>query len=209
MIDECGLQQGYSSRFTELEPPRNFTFLTSSCKRQHDALRCLRAHAKCLPPLSKQVLLTLVSSRQKYQKKICSEKPSESARKLIEYNECMFNNGGMVKAANAEFNSIITPEAIVRAKFDTVQDRIKQSCCSVAKARKEYMAAAEPQCKSMLDVPTELIDSYLADTVGIICPDFDSKIKQNCDQIKSLDLSKEPVSKSFIKPIISVVQTLA
>lgn len=210
IIDECGLQQGFSHRFKEFGYPTNHTFLMDSCKRQTDALKCLRAYSKCLPPLSKQVLIAMVNSRQKYNKRICSDKQSEAATKLMELNQCMIDNkASLEKGLQAEFNSISTPEAIVNSKIDSIQDRIKHSCCSVAKVRKEFMDATIPQCKQYSGVASEIIDSYLADTVGIICPDFESKLRHDCEKLPKLTSTKPSQARFFVRPIINVIQTLA
>lgn len=180
----------------------------SSCKRQADALKCLRVYSKCLPPLSKQVLVAMVNSRQRYNKKICSEKPSEAANKFIELNQCMHSNKmTMEKGVQAELNSILTPEAIVNSKISSVQDRVKYSCCSVARVRKEYMDATVPTCKQYSQVASEVIDSYLAETVGIICPD--SQKNQDCDKLPALSVGKSSNARFFVRPILNVVQTLA
>lgn len=209
-IDECGLQQGYSHRWQEFAYPTNHTHLLSSCKRSADALKCLRVAARCLPPLPKQVLLALTASRQKYNKKICSEKPTEAATKLIEFGQCILDNKpAFERAVRAELNAIIIPEAIVNTKIDSVQDRIKQSCCSVAKVRKEFLDAAVPHCKQYTQVASDLIDSYLRDTVGIICPDFESKARSECANLPKLNTPKSSTARSFIRPIVNVIQTLA
>lgn len=207
-IDECGLQQGFSHRHDEFAYPTNHTYLMSSCKRQADALKCLRAYSKCLPPLSKQVLVAMVNSRQRYNKRICSEKPSEAANKFIELNQCMHNNKmSMEKGIQAELSSILTPEAIVNSKIGSVQERVKYSCCSVAKVRKDYLDATIPACKQHTQVASEVIDSYLAETVGIICPD--SQKNQDCDKLPALNIPASSNSRFFVRPILNVVQTLA
>lgn len=208
IVDECGLQQGFSHRYRDFAYPTNHTFLLSSCKRQADALKCLRASAKCLPPLPKQVLIAMVNSRQKYNKKICAEKQSEAATKLLELNQCMANNKPTVeKAIQAELNSILVPESIVNSKIDSVQERIKQSCCSVARVRKEFMDATVPHCKQHSQVASDVIDSYLAETVGIICPDFESK-RHDCEKLPKLVAPKSSNARFFVRPIINVIQTL-
>lgn len=210
IIDECGLQQGYSHRYREFNYPTNQTFLMSSCKRQADAFKCLRAYAKCLQPLSKQVLLAMVASRQKYNKKICTEKQSDAAVKLIELNQCLLGNkASQDKAIEAEINSVLVPEAIVGSKIDSVQDRLKHSCCSVAKVRKEFLDASTLNCKQHIQTATDLIDSYLAETVGIICPDPDSKKNQECDKLPKLAMPKSASARYFVRPILNVIQTLA
>lgn len=152
----------------------------------------------------------MVNSRQKYNKRICSEKQSEAATKLMELNQCMLNNkASLDKGIQAEINSITTPEAIVNSKIDSVQDRIKHSCCSVAKVRKDFMDATVPHCKQYSGIASEIIDSYLADTVGIICPDFESKLRQDCEKLPKLTSSKPSNAKFFVRPIINVIQTLA
>lgn len=210
VIDECGLQQGFSHRFADFSYPTNHTFLLSSCKRQTDALKCLRSHAKCLPSLSKQVLLAMVKSREKYNKKICTEKQSEQATKLLELSQCMETHKSTHEKGNqAELNSITVPEAIVNTKIDSIQDRIKVSCCSVSKVRKDYLDASVPNCKQYQGVASDIIDSYLADTVGIICPNFDSKDTEGCDKLNiKITPSKKTNAKSFIRPIIDVIGTL-
>lgn len=209
VIDECGLQQGNSYRFHEFAYPTNQSSLISSCKRSNEALKCLRAYAKCLPPLSKQVLNAMVMSRQRYNKKVCTEKPSDAALKFIELGKCMAENkAASDKGYMAEVNSITTPEAIVNSKIEPVQQRLKQSCCSVAKVRKEYMDATMPHCKQYSHTASEVIDSYLADTVGIVCPDFEKK-KEECDKLPKLTTSKNPQHRFFVRPILDVIQTLA
>lgn len=208
MIDECGLQQGFSYRFPEIAPPTNFTSLQTACKRQARAFVCLKAYAKCLQPLSKQILLSMIASRQKYNKEICHENISDAASKLLEYNKCMHANNGAEKAIEAEINSIIVPEAIINTKFSKNQDRINQSCCSVSRSRDEYMAASSPRCSRHSAAAATMIDSYLSDSLKIICPNFDSKLNE-CDKLPKLTLPKQPTSKSFVKPIIGVVQALA
>lgn len=152
----------------------------------------------------------MVNSRQKYNKKICSEKQSDAATKLLELNQCMTNSKASTeKGIQAEMNSITTPEAIVNSKIDLVQDKIKHSCCSVGKVRKEFMDATVPHCKQYSQVASELIDSYLADTVGIICPDFESKLRQDCDKLPKLTTTKTGSAKFFVRPIINVIGTLA
>lgn len=54
----------------------------------------------------------------------------------------------------------------------------------------------------------DLIDSYLADSIGIICPDFD-KGMTFCDKLPKLNTSKTAKSKFFILPVLDVVQLLA
>lgn len=209
IIDECGLQQGFSHRFDDFAYPTNHTFLLDSCKRQADALKCLRAYSKCLPALPKQILQVMVTSRQKYNKKICTEKQSEQATKLIELSQCMASNKVThEKGLQAEFNSIIVPEAIVNSKIDQVQDRIKHSCCSVARVRKEFLDATQPNCKQYSSVASEIIDSYLAETVGIICPDFDTKLRYDCEKLPKLTTPKSSSARYFIRPILNVIQTL-
>lgn len=182
----------------------------SSCKRQTDALKCLRAYSKCLQPLSRQVLIAMVNSRQRYNKKICSEKPTEAATKFLELSQCMESNKVTVeKGLQAELNSIVIPESIVNSKIDSVQERIKHSCCSVARVRKEFMDATVPHCKQYSQVASDIIDSYLAETVGIICPDFESKLRHECEKLPKLSVAKETTSRYFVRPILNVVQTLA
>lgn len=210
VIDECGLQQGFSHRFPDFAYPTNHSALLTACKRQTDALKCLRAYSKCLPPLSKQVLIAMVNSRQKYNKRICSEKPTEAALKFLELNQCMQTHKvGVEKGIQAELNSIATPEAIVNSKIDSLQERIKHSCCSVAKVRKEFMDTTVPHCKQYSQVSSEIIDSYLGETVGIICPDFDSKLRYDCDKLPKLATPKSTSARFFVRPILNVIQTLA
>jgi len=209
IIDECGLQQGFSYRFPEYLYPTNHTYLLSSCKRQSDAFKCLKAYAKCLPPLSKQVLLALVSSRQKYNKRVCVDKPNEASAKLLEFSQCMRDDKSLMeKGQLAEVNAIVAPEALVNLKIDNVAERLKQSCCSVARSRKEFMETIIPGCKQYSQVAAELIDSYLADTVGIICPDFE-RLRNECDKLPKITYAKQANSRHFIRPIMNVVQTLA
>lgn len=153
----------------------------------------------------------MVNSRQRYHKRICSEKPSEAALKLIEMNQCMVNNKlNWEKGLQTELNSITVPEAIVNSKLDNVQERIKYSCCSVAKVRKEFMDSTIPNCKQYTHVASEMIDSYLADTVGIICPESDSsKPKYDCEKLSKLSASKSANARYFVRPILNVIQTLA
>lgn len=152
----------------------------------------------------------MVSSRQKYNKRICSEKQNDAATKFLELNQCMKNHkSAQEKGLQAEMNSISVPEAIVNSKIDSVQERVKHSCCSVAKVRKEYLESTYPNCKQYSQVASEVIDSYLADTVGIICPDFESKLRQDCEKLPKLANSKSSSSRFFIRPILNVVQTLA
>lgn len=54
----------------------------------------------------------------------------------------------------------------------------------------------------------ELIDSYLADSISIICPDFDKGLTF-CDKLPKLNTVKEAKSKFFILPVLDVVQLLA
>jgi hypothetical protein len=209
ILDECGLQQGFTYRFLEYGYPLNHTALLGSCKRQADALKCLKVYAKCLPPLSRQVLLAMVSSRQRFNKKICVEKPNETSSKVVELAQCMRNDKALWdKGAQAEVNAIVTPEAIVNHKTDNVAERLKQSCCSVARARKEFMESIMPGCKQYSSAASETIDSYLADTVGIICPDFE-KLRNDCERLPKLTYAKQPNARHFIRPILNVVQTLA
>lgn len=210
IIDECGVQQGYSYRFNDFSYPTNHTYLISSCKRQADALKCLKAYAKCLPPLSKQVLITMVGSRQKYNKKICTEKPSETALKVLELGRCIMDHKVLHdKGMQAEINAIVTPEAIVKSDISSAQERLKHSCCSVAKARREFMETTFPHCKQYSHVASEIIDSYLAETVGIICPDFEGRQRNECDKLPKLQTAKSSKTRNFLGPILSVIQTLA
>lgn len=152
----------------------------------------------------------MVNSRQKYNKKICTEKQSETATKLIELSQCMHNNKvSFEKGTQAELNSIVIPEAIVNSKIDSVQERIKHSCCSVAKVHKEFLEATVPTCKQYTQTASEVIDSYLADTVGIICPDFETKPRSDCEKLPKLTTPKSSNARFFIRPIINVIQTLA
>lgn len=181
----------------------------SSCRRQSDAFKCLKAYAKCLPPLSKQVLIALVQSRQKFNKRICTEKPTETAQRLIELSQCMLGSKEQTeKGTLAEMNAITLPESIVNAKIDSGSERLKYSCCSVAKSRKEFIDLTSPQCRQHSQMATELADSYLAETTGMICPDFDSKQRHDCDKLPKLPTSNKMQSRHFISPTLRVIQML-
>lgn len=207
VIDECGLQQGFSYRFLEFAYPTNHTDLLKSCKRQAEALKCLRAYAKCLPAMPKQVLIAMVSSRTKYNKKICSERLTEAASKFLDLGRCMMeDNAAFEKGLEAEINSVSIPETISRTKFDQVQEQLKVSCCSVAEVRQQYMDSTNPSCKQHTGTASEVIDSYLAETVGIVCPNFE-KLRNDCAKVPRLT-PKAPQHRYFIKPIIDVIQTL-
>lgn len=121
----------------------------------------------------------------------------------------MADKASREKGVQAELNAITVPEAIVNTKIDSVQDRIKHSCCSVAKVRKEFMDSAQPNCKQYTPVASDMIDSYLADTVGIVCPDFETKLRHDCEKLPKLTTGKPPHARFFVRPILNVIQTLA
>lgn len=151
----------------------------------------------------------MVNSRAKYNKKVCTEKPSEASNKFIELGKCMAENkAASEKGMAAELSAITIPEAIVNSKIEPVQQRLKQSCCSVAKVRKDFLDATQPHCKQYTQVASEVIDSYLAETVGIVCPDFE-RHRSECDKIPKLIISKNPQHRFFVRPILDVIQTLA
>lgn len=54
-----------------------------------------------------------------------------------------------------------------------------------------------------------MIDSYLAETVGIICPNFDEKAKHECETLPKLAPPKTSNARFFVRPILNVIQTLA
>lgn len=152
----------------------------------------------------------MVASRQKYNKKLCTEKPSEMATKVLEFGQCMTSNKNLFeKGVQAELNAIVTPEAIMNSQIRSIQDRLKHSCCSVAKARREFMETTIPNCKQYTNVASEMIDSYLAETVGIICPDFEGKQRHDCEKLPKLQTAKSSSSRNFLGPILNVVQSLA
>lgn len=72
----------------------------------------------------------------------------------------------------------------------------------------KYIDASKPNCATYSGAVADLIDSYLADSIGIICPDFD-KGMTFCDKLPKLNVSKEAKSKFFILPVLDVVQLLA
>ena len=72
----------------------------------------------------------------------------------------------------------------------------------------QYIDASRPNCASHSTAVGELIDSYLADSIGIICPDFDKGLTF-CDKLPKLNVSKDARSKFFILPVLDVVQILA
>lgn len=205
-VDECGLQQGNSHRFEEFGYPTNQSFLTQTCKRQTDAFKCLHGYAKCLQPLPRQVLKAMITSRTKYNRKICERDP-EAANRLMELSKCMnTNKAAHEKGLKAELNSILISEAIVKGKIENSQDRLRYSCCSVAKVRKEFMEATLPHCAQHSQTATEIIDSYLSDTVDLICP---KNKNHNCDALAKLEVPSQPSFRYFIRPIINVIQTLS
>lgn len=182
----------------------------ASCRRQTDAFKCLKAYSKCLGPLSKQVLIAMVNSRQKYNKRICSERPAEAASRLFEFAQCINKSAqSFEKSLQAELSAILTGEAIVGARIESAQERIKHSCCSVAKVRKDFLEATQPACEQHAQVASEMIDSYLAETVGIICPDFEDHKRQDCEKLPKLAIPKTSTARFFVRPILNVIQTLA
>lgn len=210
VIDECGLQQGNSYRFLQFAYPTNQSSLAASCKRQADAIKCLRAYASCLPAMAKQVLLTMAISRHKYNKKICTDTHSEAAKKFIEMGHCMLETKpAYEKGLQTEITSILIPEVIVDNKFEQVQQRLKRSCCSVAEVRQQYMNSMIPSCKDHAQTAKSVIDSYLADTVGLVCHDFE-RLKEECKELPKLHIAHDakPKHRFFVKPILDVIQTL-
>ena len=208
IIDECSFQQGYSFNKKEFAYPTNHSHLMSSCRRQSDGFKCLKAYAKCLPPLSRQVLTALVQSRQKFNKKICTEKPGEWSNKMLEADRCILGHKDLLeKGMQVEIHNIAVPEAILNSKIETTEERLKYSCCSVASSRREFIDISSPHCKQHLPIATELVDSFLAETTSIICPD-NEKQRNECDKLPKLPISRAK-SRAFIFPTLKVIQTLA
>lgn len=182
----------------------------STCKRQADAIKCLRAYAKCLPVMAKQVLLTMATSRNKHNKKICAEKQSDAGTRFIEMGKCMMETkASYEKGLQTEILSVTIPEVIVDSKIELVQDRLKRSCCSVADVRQQFMDSMNPHCKHHSHTAQEVIDSYLADTVGLVCHDFE-RLKKECKDLPQLKTTHAtPKHRFFVKPILDVIQTLS
>lgn len=210
ILDECSLQQGYSFRYHDYPYPTSHSALLTSCKRSNDALKCLRAYSKCLPPLTKQVMHALIQSRRTYNKKVCTETPNETAIKLVNYSQCCSNSKlCRDKGDQAEFNAIAFPDAIASAKM-SVEDRLHHSCCAVSRIKREFVETSTANCKQHMQGMAELVDSYVADTIGLICPDFNSpKPRFDCNKLAPLSLGKVPSSRYFVRPIVNVVQQLS
>lgn len=96
-LDECGLAQGFSFIFSEYSYSTNHSHLIKSCKRQSDAYKCLKHYSKCLAPLSRQVLSAITAGRIKYNRRLCTEVPTEFSAKFIETFKCMSQVSSLAK----------------------------------------------------------------------------------------------------------------
>lgn len=207
-MDECGLTQGFSFIFNDYAYPTNHSALLKACKRQSEAFKCLKHYSKCLTPLSRQVLSAIIAGRIKYNRKLCAETVGDFNGKFIDTFKCMTKiKPLMEKGVKAEIFAAVVSEGIANTKLNSSDIRLKHACCAVSEIKRQYIDSTRPNCASHSGSIADLIDSYLADSIGIICPDFD-KGMTFCDKLPKLNSSREAKSKFFILPVLDVVQLL-
>ncbi|KAG9509416.1 putative cytosolic iron-sulfur protein assembly protein CIAO1 [Fragariocoptes setiger] len=208
-IDECGIQQGFSFIELNYAYPTNHSSLLTACKRQAESFKCLKQYSKCMQPLSRQVLSAIIAGRIKYNKRLCSETPSDLGTKFVNAFKCItpFKNL-MEKGVKAENYASVSSEAIANTKLNSSDIRLKYACCAVSEIKRQYIDSSRPNCAEHAPAVADLIDSYLADSIGIICPDFE-KGMQFCDKLPKLNFTTKAKSRFFILPVLDVVQLLA
>lgn len=71
------------------------------------------------------------------------------------------------------------------------------------------MDATLPACAQHTQTFGDLVDSYLADTVSLICPNFESSTSsKDCDKLTKLEQPKQLKAKYFVRPILQVIDLL-
>lgn len=136
-IDECGLAQGFSFIFNEYAYPTNHSALLKSCKRQSESFKCLKHNAKCLTPLSRQVLSAIIAGRIKYNKRLCSDVVGEFNGKFIDAFKCMSKSKSLMdKGVKAEIFASAISEGIANTKLNSSDIRLKHACCAVSEIKR-------------------------------------------------------------------------
>lgn len=91
-----------------------------------------------------------------------------------------------------------------------MSERVKRTCCSIQVAREDLIAAVKPECEKSVPLLSEYVDSYTAETLSLICPDYEKLVKDGeCAKLGQLPIEGvKPKFNFMLAPMVKAVKAL-
>lgn len=137
-LQHCVLRSAFSFLEPESYPPSTLEQWRGQCKAQSEAFRCVKDNSKAAPALIKRGMSSLVSYRQRHQRKYCTNLNSEATKKFVAATKCIVDKRlDTYRKLDSDYMSKL--RAIKLANFNDAAPELQHMCCATLKWRKVSM----------------------------------------------------------------------
>lgn len=177
----------------------------AKCKEIDANIRTLKEYnSKCHTSLTKQVFSAILKTRTEMQSKRCAADAPET-KEASDAVKCLKENA-FDKTKNAERKTILNSQILLDMNETDDKLRLKRACCGVIESRADFMDATKEKCPQHEKLYAEYVDSYMAEAMGLICPDAKDL---ECGKLEPLKMDGvEPKTKFFLSPMLKIVKSL-
>ena len=94
--------------------------------------------------------------------------------------------------------------------FKDDNEKITRMCCMLEQQKQEVASIVRPKCEKAIPFMKEFLDSYLSESLGLVCPDLKQLIKSDtCNKFSPIPI--EGVKSKylfFLAPMIKILRGL-
>jgi hypothetical protein len=109
--------------------------MRKACRVQTEAFKCLKERTKGAHSIVRRGLVTLAGTRQRQQRRLCTNLESDLTKQFVESNKCIMSNVAEKMRVN-DMKLVLTHGEILKRNYNESAAELKQFCCSLHDYRK-------------------------------------------------------------------------
>lgn len=130
MYDSCILAIIFSYKYQSARPPISIEELRRRCQVETEAFKCIRDKTKGGPSMIRRGLLSIVQTRQRHHKKVCTNLESAQSKRFVDGMRCTVEKR-FKQFHESDERLVNTLEAIVHRNYNDSAAELKQFCCAL------------------------------------------------------------------------------
>lgn len=109
-----------------------------------------------------------------------------------------------------EDKGVLTAQVLGETSFKDDKEKITRMCCTYVKQKEEAMEVIKGKCDKAVTFVTDYLDSYLAESLSLVCPDLEKLVKEGeCNKMTPVSLDGTKAKYQFLlTPSIKLVKGL-
>lgn len=199
-FDDCIIKASFSNLHPANYPPTTTESLNKLCKVQADAIKCIKEKSKGTHSMVRRGMVAYVASRQKHQKKYCTNPNSEQSKKFVADMKCI-REVNFESRRKLESDVALKIEQLAKKDLRDPALELRYLCCAVRDIKKGLLDGARRDCPRSMETYEEMISNVYPEEINLVCDD-EEKLDKACSTLEPLKISGEFVPRPGNSPSV-------